>query len=72
MKAHAGILETDDALTLRGEAPGVVPEGPDRGWQRDRLRALLGLEAPPASREENFTAWLRFLEEFACATPPSS
>ena len=31
--------------------------------------ALLGLEAPPASREENSTAWLRLLEELACAGP---
>ena len=62
VKGHAGVLETDDP-NARGQArsgparqrgPRLVPPAPAR---------LLGLEAPHASREENFTAWLRFLEE---------
>ena len=63
------ILETDDLETVQAKLGAVVPEGPDREWLRNRLRALLGLEAPPASREENSTAWLRLLEELACAGP---
>ena len=35
----------------------------------NRLRALLGLEAPQATREENFAAWLRFLEDLARREP---
>ena len=69
VKAHAGVLETDDPATVEAKLERVVPEGPDREWLRNRLRALLGLEAPQASREENFTAWLRFLEDLAASGP---
>ena len=65
VKAHAGILESDDARRCEAKLDAVVPDGEDREWLRQRLRALLGLEAPPASREENFAAWLRFVEEIA-------
>ena len=34
-----------------------------------RLRPLLGLESPAASREENFAAWQRFLELIAADAP---
>ena len=54
---------------VEAKLEAVLPEGPDRQWFRQRLRALLGLEAPEASREENFAAWLRFLEELAAAEP---
>ena len=69
VKAHAGILETDDRDTLEAKLDAVLPEGEDREWFRQRLRALLGLEAPTASRDENFAAWLRFLEELAVTNP---
>jgi len=65
VKAHAGILETDDRATVEAKLDAVLPDGEDREWFRQRLRALLGLEAAPAEREENFTAWLRFLESMA-------
>ena len=69
IKAQAGILETDDAKTLAAKLDAVVPEGADRAWLVNRLRALVGLEAPQASREENFTAWLRIVESLAVAVP---
>ena len=69
VKAHAGILETDDSRGREAKLDAVVPDGPDRAWMGNRLRALLGLEAPPATRDENFTAWLRFIEELALAAP---
>ncbi len=69
VRAQAGVLETDDSGSLERKLEAVLPGGEDRAWFRQRLRALLGLEAPPASREENFTAWLRFLEELAAAGP---
>ena len=47
----------------------VMPTGEDREWLRQRLSALLGLEAPTASRDENFAAWLRFVEEIAVSNP---
>ncbi len=65
VKAHAGILDTDEPRRRGGQARGSASDGEDRDWFGQRLRALLGLEAPPADREENFTAWLRFLEEIA-------
>jgi class 3 adenylate cyclase len=69
VKAHAGILETDDREAVEAKLGAVLPEGEDRAWFRQRLRALLGLEAAKAEREENFTAWLRFLEEMAARGP---
>ena len=65
VKAQAGILETDDAPTVSAKLDVIVPDGGDHAWMADRLRALLGLEAPPAERDENFTAWLRFVEQLA-------
>jgi len=69
VKAHAGILENDDRETVEAKVEEVLPEGEDRPWFRQRLRALLGLEAAKAEREENFTAWLRFVEEIASRNP---
>jgi len=65
LKAHAGILDTDDRATVESKLEAVLPEGEDRPWFRQRLRALLGLEAAKAERQENFTAWLRFFEGLA-------
>jgi class 3 adenylate cyclase len=69
VKAQAGIFETDGVAAVQEKLDAVLPVGEDRAWFRQRLRALLGLEAPTADREENFTAWLRFLEELAAARP---
>jgi tetratricopeptide (TPR) repeat protein len=43
----------------------IAEDHRDAPWLRQRLRPLVGLEAPPASREENFAAWRRFLELLA-------
>ena len=69
LKAHAGILETDDRPAVETKLEEVLPEGEDRPWLRQRLRALLGLETTEADQEENFTAWLRFLEDLAAPRP---
>ncbi|HCO02253.1 MAG TPA: hypothetical protein DIT48_02580 [Actinobacteria bacterium] len=70
VKAEAGILETD-ALDVAGvKIDAIVPEAhPDAPWLRQRLRPLVGLEAPPAAREENFAAWRGFLESLAESRP---
>ena len=65
LKADAGILDSDDAVTVTAKLDEALPGGPDREWFRQRLRPLLGLESPPASRDENFTAWRRYLEHIA-------
>ena len=44
----------------------ALPEdGQDRAWLTARLAPLVGAPAEPASQEESFTAWRRFLEGLA-------
>jgi class 3 adenylate cyclase len=71
--AHAGILETDDQVTLAAKLDAVLTE-PDqaiRSWMRERLAPLVGLETSshPPLQEEAFTAWRRFLESMARDRP---
>jgi class 3 adenylate cyclase/tetratricopeptide (TPR) repeat protein len=73
VKAHAGILETDDQVTLSAKLDAVLTE-PDlhlRAWMKDRLGPLVGLQvsSEPPKQEEAFTAWRRFLEAIARAGP---
>ena len=66
VKAHAGILESDDPATATAKLDVVLPEGEERAWFRQRLLPLLGIEASTsAEREELFTAWRRWLELIA-------
>ena len=69
VKAHAGILDSDDAATVESKLEAVLPEGEDEAWLRQRLRPLVGLESSHAAREESFAAWTRFLELVASARP---
>jgi len=70
VKAEAGILESDSPEVAAAKLDAVVSEGDaDAPWLRQRLRPLVGLEAPQASREENFAAWRRFLESLAETDP---
>jgi class 3 adenylate cyclase/tetratricopeptide (TPR) repeat protein len=63
VKAHAGILESDDASVAVAKLDTVLPEGNERSWFRERLLPLLGIETGPAAeRSEQFRAWRRFLE----------
>ena len=69
VKEHAGILDSDDVATVEAKLERALPDADDRAWMRQRLRALLGLEAPQAAREENFAAWTRFVESLASSRP---
>ena len=69
VKAQAGILEDDELAVAAGKLEALLPKGPDHAWLLNRLKALIGLEAPPAAREENFAAWTRFLEELGSSGP---
>ena len=70
VKAHAGMLESDDPQTATAKLDVVLPEGDERAWFRQRLVPLLGIEASSsAEREELFTAWRRCLEQLAEADP---
>ena len=69
IREHAGVLESDDGEAIDEKLEAVLPAGEDRAWLRQRLRPLLGLEAPPASREESFAAWTRFVCTLAADGP---
>ena len=70
VKAEAGILESDDPGTAAAKIDAIVAEDdPDGPWLRQRLRPLVGIEAPAAAREENFAAWRHFLESLAERRP---
>jgi predicted ATPase len=70
VKAHAGILESDDAATaeekLDSMVDGVTEDEREREWLARHTRPLVGLEgAERAEREEAFAAWRRLLEAAA-------
>ena len=46
VQAHAGILETDDAGTVAELLERAVKDGPDHRRLCERLRPLVGLDAP--------------------------
>jgi class 3 adenylate cyclase/tetratricopeptide (TPR) repeat protein len=70
VKAHAGILESDDPEQASTKLGNSVPQGPDREWMRRRLLPLVGVDASsPAERDELFAAWRSFLETVAEQTP---
>jgi class 3 adenylate cyclase/tetratricopeptide (TPR) repeat protein len=69
VQAHAGILESDDPAAAAGKLDEMLSESAEGDWLGSRLRPLLGLDAPPASAEENAAAWQRFLEDLAGERP---
>lgn len=70
IKAHAGILESDDSKSVGDKLGLAVPAGPDREWMRQRLLPLVGLDvSSPAERQELFAAWSTFLVTVAEQTP---
>lgn len=70
VKAEAGILESDppDAAIAKLERT-IRSDEVDREWLKVRLLPLLGIASIPAEREENFTAWRRYLEHLAADGP---
>lgn len=69
VREHAGLLEVDDDAVIEERLRAVLDDEPDRAWLAERLRPLLGLPAAEAPQEENFSAWLHFLELMARAHP---
>ena len=69
VKAHAGILRTDDPKTAEGKLRRAVRHalaGEDEAaWVEQRMRALIGLSADDHGRLEAFAAWRRFFEALA-------
>jgi len=74
VKAHAGILESDDAATAEAKLVGMVKtlaeDDQEREWMARQTRPLVGLEgAERTEREEAFAAWRRLLEAAAEQRP---
>ncbi len=66
VKAECGILESDSPEEAAAKLERALPEDEqDRAWLTARLAPLVGAPAEPASQEESFTAWRRFLEGLA-------
>ncbi len=74
VKAHAGILESDDAAAaeakLAAAVESLVEDEREGDWLVRHARPLVGLEAAErAEREEAFAAWRRLLEAAAEQRP---
>jgi class 3 adenylate cyclase len=74
VKAHAGILESDDTATAEEKLVAMVgtlgEDEREREWLARHTRPLVGLEgAERAEREEAFAAWRRLLEAAAEQRP---
>ena len=66
MKAECSILESDTPEQAAAKLEQALPaDEPDRPWLLARLSPLVGAGGEPASQEESFTAWRRFLESLA-------
>ncbi|HET9648287.1 MAG TPA: AAA family ATPase, partial [Microlunatus sp.] len=65
VKAHAGILDSDDSEQASAKLEAVLPDT-QRAWYRQRMLPLIGVAAAStAEREELFAAWTGFLEHVA-------
>ncbi len=74
VKAHAGILDSDDAAAaetkLAAMLESLVEDERERDWVARHARPLLGLEAAEhTERDEAFAAWRRLLEAAAEQRP---
>jgi class 3 adenylate cyclase len=69
VRLHCGIADGDDDSAIVEKLDRALGDTPEHDWISDRLRALLGLAAPPAEQDENFSAWARFLDLVAQEHP---
>jgi tetratricopeptide (TPR) repeat protein len=74
VKAHAGILESDDTATAEEKLGAMIEtlaeDDAERDWLIRHTRPLVGLEGPGnTEREEAFAAWRRLLEAAAEQRP---
>jgi class 3 adenylate cyclase len=70
VKAECGILESDSPDEAEAKLERALPaDDPERAWLKSRLQPLVGIGGEPASQEESFTAWRRFLESLASENP---
>jgi len=71
VKAECGILESDSPEEAAAKLRHALPEDdPDLPWLEARLATLVvGSAGEPASQDESFTAWRRFLVALAGRGP---
>jgi class 3 adenylate cyclase/tetratricopeptide (TPR) repeat protein len=75
VKAHAGILRTDDPVAaeekLRRAVRTALPDETEAAWVESRMHALVGLRIgmDDHGRLESFAAWRRFFEALAALRP---
>ena len=68
VKAECAILDSDPPEQAAAKLEQALPiDDPDRPWLLARLLPLVGAGGEPASQEESFTAWRRFLESLAAS-----
>ncbi len=66
VKAECGIRESDSPAEAAEKLDrAIVGDDSDGVWLKARLAPLVGVPAEPASQEESFAAWRRFLESLA-------
>ena len=73
VKAHAGVLESDDPATVRAKLTEtlqpLVPSTSEQAWIAAELGRLVGLGESGGEREQSFAAWRQFLEAVAAQRP---
>ena len=70
VKGHAGILDSDPTTVAIDKLGRALPPSDDHAWLLERLLPLVGIEsASRAERDEQFTAWRRFVELAARERP---
>ena len=68
VKAECAILDSDPPEQAAAKLEQALPiDDPDRPWLLARLLPLVGAGGEPASQEESFAAWRRFLESLAAS-----
>ena len=73
VKAHAGILESDDPATARAKLAAavepLVSSASEQPWITGELARLVGAGERGGERDESFAAWRAFLEAVAAQRP---
>jgi class 3 adenylate cyclase/tetratricopeptide (TPR) repeat protein len=73
VRTRIGLLEEDSGavvlMRLDEVLAEVVPEEPERDWLRPRVASLLGEESREFTREDLFSAWVRFFERVSGQDP---
>ena len=70
VRAQLGVTDTDPVEVASARLEAALPAGPDRGWLRQHLLPLLGIQSTqPGSAAEQLAAWSTFLRETVAAGP---